>query len=136
MIDDTEKREETSWNILSKRADFIANLLWGATTSMISYNWENAFSKLSALRELINCDLKKSERTRLDEIERKTKFYCGKWKFLLNIVEKNSLEIQEFKKINNICSELVKEYQRTIMDDLKELGFFPTKADERFLGGR
>jgi len=129
-----EEKKEVSWNILRERAQYIATLLWRTTNYLAAYKYERAYSSLSGLRELINCDLNETDRTELDILEKKMRYYiCQLFKYKNN---PNGTFDDKKRITNNLCSNLVREYQRKLMDCLKKQGYFPLKKDERFLGGK
>lgn len=117
-----QTKEQTSWNILAKRAEMLSQLLWGATNAVINYKWERAFANLSGLRELIDCDLKSQTQEELNLLEKQMR----------NII---ASKVSSKETINTLASQ-VRTYQRKLMACLKNQGYFPIKSDERFLGAK
>jgi len=111
-----EKRELVSWNIMADQAMYISSLLKRATNAYLNGYVKSWFWILTAIRELINCNLKQDERQEFDKLEKEVD---------IGLIKKG-------KKTVFVMS--VRKYQRKLLDMVKELGYFPSKEDRTKLG--
>lgn len=130
---DGSKSEQVSWNIAADQAKHVAGLVKMATQFYQKGNIGQWFWTLSALRENINYDLKPNDRTILDEIEVEAKRYSIQWDNYRRAFE-DGKEITSLGKMKSEFTAIVRKYMRTIMDCLKDLGYFPNKEDRTKLG--
>ena len=96
---------------------------------MINWYWT-----LTALRELVNCDLKPKETEELDKIEKQINLIGSYYEKLHNVEEIEKKAPAKYKQLKLLYSKIIRKYQRCLMDLLKALGFFPVKEDRTDLG--
>jgi len=124
-----QQRDQVSWNIASRQANHISTLVEKATRFYLTGDIGNWYWHLTALREMMNCDLKEEERKILDDYEREASGYYKNWNVYMTHVKEGVTPPQEIKKTKANFSAIVRIYQRKIMDLLKELGYLPSKED-------
>ena len=129
---DESDRDKTSWNIASAQAQHVSELLKKSTNLYLKGDLGNWFWTLSALRELVNYDLKEKERDELDEMETELSKLHSQYVRLKNL--EVELRNHDFFLVKSEFAKKIKNYQRKIMDLLKTLGFFPAKEDRQKMG--
>jgi hypothetical protein len=127
MVDET--RSEVAWNIIAEQTKFVANLIQNGIEKYLKGDIGEWFNILTAIREVIDYDLKPHEKDILDDIENDTwgkRKFWGTYTKELRLGNKVKDEViqQKTKFVDN-----VKKYSRTLMDILKKLGYFPKKED-------
>ena len=122
---ETTDRDQTAWNIAAAQTRHISNLIQKATDFYLKGNLNEWYWTLTALREMINYDLKLPERTELDNMEKKAAPFSAQWKRYRD----EDILIKKTQRINSQYALLIRLYQRKLMDLLKELGYFPKKED-------
>jgi len=120
-----EDRDQVSWNIAAAQAKTVSDLINKAIVFYLRGSLNNWFWALTALREMVNYELKELERKVLDKLEEEVGKTGTLWK------KHNSKENKNKKymiaKTNHVRN--IRIYQRQLMDYLKELGYFPNKED-------
>ena len=126
--DEINTRDQTSWNLAAAQAQHIFDLLKKSTEAYLKGNLGRWFWHLSALREMINYELKPEEREKLDEIEKGASKFTPTWQKYQTEHKDEEAERKSRRALGEY-SKTIKKYQRKIMDLLKEMGFFPSKED-------
>jgi len=127
--DPEPEEKQVAWNIASKQAQHISNLIVKSTSTYLAGNLGAWYWTLTALREMMNYDLDEDDRKLLDNMEKKINTLHSSW----NQWKASVLEGKEKKELlpaKDVFCNHVKNYQRQIMDYLKELGYFPDKEDQ------
>jgi len=122
---------KVSWNIAASQSQFIFDLIKKSMNYYQVGNLARWYWSLSSLREMINYSLKKTEREKLDNIEKNVQVSLKYWSKYKQQVEGNSefkLGKEDLIKKNKF-SVHVRIYQRELMDLLNNLGYFPSKKD-------
>jgi len=129
-----EKREQVFWHIAPKQAEHVAELIHKAISNYLRGDLGQWFWTVTALREIINYDLKETERTELDKMEKETMRFLSSWERYSRYAEEGIRVSVKLKRGKSIFLTKVKAYQRKVFDDLKTLGYFPDKEDRTQLG--
>ena len=143
-MNDPEKREETSWNIVAEQSKFISQLLQEATKHYLDGNIGEWFNTLTAIRENINYDLTntkkgkdgkniKGESEILDEISNECWNLQGYWNRHKKIISEGKTSPKELVAKKKEYVDSVRKYQRKLLEILNSLGYFPKKEDRKKL---
>lgn len=124
-----EPREQVAWNIAADQAKHVIELLKKATQHYLRGHLGKWYWNLTAVREMINPDLKPGERTDLDKIEKNTNKWGALWERLQRHEQTNAINSRGYRKSKAGYSRNIRIYQRKIMDFLKALGYLPSKED-------
>ena len=124
-------REKVIWHI----SDYLARQICGLITKSTNFYLEGDLGQwywtLTAMREMVNHELKSSEKQWLRGQEKKIISYLPRWKNHRKL-------LLDGKKANNTNFKAdmtlqIKKYQRALMQLLKTLGYFPEKEDRTSL---
>lgn len=107
-----QRRDQTSWNIAQKHADFVATMMIGAMRNFRQGKLDEWFWDLKVVREITYHDMKTIEIDELDTMEED--------------ILKINLRVRG--NLNNFKIAVL-PYQRKIMKILKAQGYFPNKED-------
>jgi hypothetical protein len=129
MAEWEDKREQVSWNIAADQARHVSGLIKKGIDYYLSGEIGKWFWVLTALREIVNYDLKGPERDELDDIEKDAKRYLVYWEKYSLLLEQGIPPKEQLKKIVSHFSNVVRKYQRKLLDLLNTLGYFPSKED-------
>lgn len=132
--EDADEREKVSWNIAGDHARHISSLIIKATTFYLKGDLGNWYWTLTALREMINHELSKTEKEELDEVEKQASEYNPKWEASKESERTDKEFIEKFYKLKSDFIRVTRRYQRALMDLLREQGYFPAKEDRTKLG--
>jgi hypothetical protein len=127
-------RDQVGWNIAASRANLLFSLLNKSTSKYLAGDLKNWYWSLTAIREILNCDLRDEEKIKLDKIEENANLvgtYYEKWH---SFEEDERKQNKTYKKIRKVYAKIIRQYQRHLIDLLKECGFFPVKEDRTDLG--
>lgn len=141
-----EDKNKVSWNIAASQAQFVSGLIQKSIRFYLTGNLGQWYWHLTALREMVNYELGKDERDALDCIEKEAAQVLPLWKRHkrrldgYDDIERDKrakeakLKTPNGKLTHNDFAAIVKKYQRSLMDSLKGLGYFPNKEDRSNLG--
>lgn len=130
---ETKEKQEVSWNISKIHSYHIAEILRRGAAYQLQGNYPERFMAFLTIRELINYGLSEQEIKDLDKLQNEATSLSNTW---IDWKENDALDIDIEKKMEEKrlrFQTLVRDYQRRIMDCLRDLGFFPTKPDKRFV---
>lgn len=127
MID--EKRGETAWNIIAEQTKFVSELIQRGISEYLKGDVGEWFNILTAIREVIDYDLKRDEKRELNSIENKAWALQKYWRNYQKIIKLGHSSSKDviLKKREFVSN--VREYSRKLMSILKVLGYFPKKED-------
>lgn len=127
MIDD--KRGETAWNIIAEQTKFVSELIQKGIGSYLIGDVGEWFNILTAIREVINYDLKPDEKKKLDKLEKEIWNLQKYWKMYQKKSKLGHRSTSELIQKKREFVSNVREYSRELMNILKILGYFPKKED-------
>ena len=125
---DYETTDQVGWNIVADQAKHIFGLIKKSTDHYLQGQLGSWFWHLTALRQMINYDLKPDDRTKLDNLEKEAKKYIGDWNKHQK-KQKEGLQVINSGETKAKFSAAIINYQCQLMDFLKSLGYFPNKED-------
>lgn len=131
------ERDKVSWNIAARQANLIASLVEKAMNFYFKGDIGNYYWTFTGIRKLINCELKKEEKGKFDEMESEAVGHkSGYDKYVKAVTDglDSTNPTEEMKKDKIAFSGVASKYQLKIMDLLKELGYLPSKEDRSKLG--
>lgn len=131
--DETETRDQVSWNIAADQAQHISNLIKKAMDYMLKGNIGNCYWSLTGIRILINPYLDTKERIYFSKLEKITNIHSSKWEEWKKSIEDGQPKM-DLVGIKNKFSKFVKIYFLKIMDLLRDLGYLPEKEDRTQMG--
>jgi len=141
-----EEKNKVSWNIAASQAQFVSGLIQKSIRFYLIGDLGQWYWHLTALREMVNYELSKGDRDKLDVIEKEASRMFPSWKRhkrrldgYEDLESKGEFEGSKIKAVkvkssHNDFAATVKKYQRSLMDSLKGLGYFPNKEDRSNLG--
>lgn len=124
-----EKRGETAWNIIAEQTKFVSELIQKGIGEYLKGDVGEWFNILTAIREVINYDLKKAEIDELDKIEKAAWSLQKYWRNYQKKLKLGHDTPQEVVQKKREFVSNVREYSRKLMSILKILGYFPKKED-------
>lgn len=141
-----EDKNKVSWNIAASQAQFVSGLIQKSIRFYLVGDLGQWYWHLTALREMVNYELSKNDRENLDAIEKEASQMLPSWKRHKRRLDgyediedartfnSSKLKAVKVKSSHNDFAATVKKYQRSLMDSLKGLGYFPNKEDRSNLG--
>lgn len=124
-----EKRGEISWNIVAEQTKFIGTMLQDGTRAYLRGNIGEWFNILTAIRENVNYDLKPSEETELNDIEKNCWTYQPYWNKYIKVVKEGKESVSSINEKKKQYVMYVRQYSRKLLKILNTLGYFPKKED-------
>jgi len=134
MVFEKEEKSEVQWNVSQEHSRFVHSILVDVKEFYLSGNLGSWHWSLSALRENINHDLSKEQRVKFDKMEKDLKKCIKHWDKYITKTRNYQPVDNSLIKIKNYYERRIRNYQRCLMDVLKEQGYFPSKEDKRDLG--
>lgn len=128
-----DKREQVFWHIAPKQADHVAELIHKAIGHYLNGDLGNWFWTLTALREIVNHEMKDKERDGMDLMEKEAMKYVNFWEKYSKKLEDGFSPNEKLKQRKSEFLVKTKTYQRKLFDMLKALGYFPDKEDRTSL---
>jgi len=117
------ERPGVGWNINSQHSKLIFALLVRSNRLHLAGMFKDQYFHLRSLRDHINHDLSKAERTELDELERD--------------VDGNAIALRKDQNnltIKEAFCQSIRIYLQKIMDMLLKLGYLPKKESKTDVG--
>lgn len=124
-----EKRGETAWNIIAEQTKFVGDLIQRGISEYLNGDVGEWFNILTAIREIINYDLKTVEAENLDKIEKRAWALHKYWNNYQKKIKLGHQSNQEIIRGKREYVNEVRNYSRALMSILKALGYFPKKED-------
>jgi hypothetical protein len=124
-----EKRGETAWNIIAEQTKFVSELIQRGISEYLRGDVGEWFNILTAIREVINYDLKSNEKKQLNSIETKAWALQKYWRGYQKKMKFGHDADNNLKENKKIFVAYVRLYSRKLMSILKILGYFPKKED-------
>jgi hypothetical protein len=126
--EESTQREQVSWNIAAQQSRHIFSLIQRATQYYLKGDLGNWYLVLTALRDMINCELKDNEKSDLTELEKEINPHHRHWKKYKKSLA-DGYDVSSYDNERGLFAVMIRRYQSHIMDLLKELGYIPNKED-------
>lgn len=125
-----DEREQVGFNLLQEQIRSVSRFLRRVSDKFLQGDLAGCFRALVTLREILDHDLKPSERIKLKNLEKDCKIYIGRWRKHITMVD----EVKDFGKTERRLERAIRIYQRNIQRCLKLLGYYPPREDKTQLG--